>query len=92
MFFEVTAYFKLIMLVLVSAIYLFLAALGLCYCVWAFSSGSRQGLLSSRGVRAAHRRGFSCCGAWALGHVGLVAVAPSSLAALQHVGSSQARD
>ena len=91
MFSEVTAYFKLITLVLVSVIYLFLAALGLCYCVWAFSSGSRQGLLSSRGVRAAHNRGFSC-GARALGPVGLVAVAPSSLAALQHVGSSQARD
>ena len=44
-------------------LYLFLAALGLCGCTWAFSSGGRQGLLSNCGARASHCGGFSCC--WA---------------------------
>ena len=50
--------------------YLFLLALGLCCCPWAFSSCGDWGLLSSCGVRAAHCSGFSCCRAWALEHVG----------------------
>ena len=72
--------------------YLFLAALGLCCCERAFSSCDEQGLLSSCGVQAAHRSGFSCSlqlrlwGAraqqwWLMG-----------LLALQPVGSFQTRD
>ena len=33
-----------------------------------FSGRSKQGLLSSCGVRASHWGGFPCCGAWAPGH------------------------
>ena len=52
-------------------IYLFLAALGLhCY-TRALSSCGEWGLTSSCGVWASHCSGFSCCGAWALGHVGI---------------------
>ena len=47
--------------------YLFLAALGLCCFMRAFSSCSEQGLLSSCGARAAHCSGFSCCKARVLG-------------------------
>ena len=47
-------------------IYLFLAALGLCYCVRAFSS-CVEWLPLCCGVRASHCGGFSCCGAWTLG-------------------------
>ena len=49
-------------------IYLFLAALGLCCCMWAFSSCSEQGLcfVAVRCV-ASHCCGFSCCGELALG-------------------------
>ena len=39
-------------------LFLFLAVLGLCCCVQAFSSC---------GTWACHWSGFSCCGAWALG-------------------------
>ena len=56
-------------------IYLFLIALGLCCCMWAFSSCSEQELLFIS-VQASHFGGFSCwaqileqglssCGAWA---------------------------
>ena len=38
---------------------LFLAALCLCCCAWAFSSRGEWGLLSSCGVRASHRGDFS---------------------------------
>ena len=41
-------------------VFLFLAALGLHCCVWAFSSCSVQELLSSRGAKASHCGGFSC--------------------------------
>ena len=47
--------------------YLFLAALGLCCCAQAFSSCSKQGLLSNCGVWASHCRGFSWCEAQTLG-------------------------
>ena len=50
--------------------YLFLAALGLPCCPWAFSSCPEQRLLSSCGVRASRCGGFSCCEAQALGCVG----------------------
>ena len=54
---------------------LFLAALGLCCCVQAFSSCSEQGLLSRCDVRASRCGGFSCCRAEALGRTGSVAAA-----------------
>ena len=51
----------------------FLAALALHCCLWAFSSFSEWGLLSSCGARASHccrvwapgRTGFRSCGTWA---------------------------
>ena len=46
---------------------LFLAILGLCYKVQAFSSCHERGLLSSRDAWASHCGGFFHCGAWALG-------------------------
>ena len=54
-------------------IYLFLAALGLCCCTWAFSSCSKRRLLFI--ARASHCGGFSCCGARALGTWASVVVA-----------------
>ena len=49
-------------------IYLFLAALGLHCCTWAFSSCSEWGGVTlCCGAQASHCGGFSCCGAWALG-------------------------
>ena len=45
----------------------FLAVLGLGCCVWAFSSCSKRGLLSSCSERSSHDSGFSCCRAEALG-------------------------
>ena len=41
----------------------------------AFSSCGKWELLSSCGARASHRRGFSCCGARALGARASVVVA-----------------
>ena len=68
---------------------LFMAVLGLHFCVRAFSSCSKRGPLFIA-VRGPHYRGVSCCGAQApdaraqqLWLTGLVA--------LQHVGSSQTR-
>ena len=49
---------------------LFLIVLGPHCCVQIFSSYGEQGLLSSCGAQASHCGGFSCCTAWALGHVG----------------------
>ena len=47
--------------------YLFLAALGLCCCAWAFfSSCGDWWLLSVCGAWASHYSGFSCCRMWAL--------------------------
>ena len=71
--------------------YIFLAALGLCCYVWAFSSCREQGLLSGYSVWASHCGGFSflritSCRPLAqqLWHMGLVAP--------WHVGSSRTRD
>ena len=55
-------------------IYLFLAALGLCCCAWAFSSCGERGY-SLLQVQASHCGGFSCCRAWALGARASVVVA-----------------
>ena len=52
-------------------IYLFLAALGFCCCMRAFSSCSEWGLFSSCSAWAFHCRGCFCCGTWALGHEGV---------------------
>ena len=41
-------------------LFLFLAALGLRCCTWAFSRRGKRGLLSNRGAPAS-----LCCGAWA---------------------------
>ena len=57
-------------------IYLFMAALGVCCCAWAFSSCGEWGLLfvevrglliavASLVARALEHMGFSSCGAWA---------------------------
>ena len=49
---------------------LFLAVLNFhCY-AQAFSSCGKWQRLSSFSVETSHYSGFSCCGAWALGHVG----------------------
>ena len=56
-------------------IYLFLAALGLCWCTWAFSSCSEWGATPHCGAWASHCSGFSCCGARALGMRASVVVA-----------------
>ena len=53
---------------------LFLSALGLCCCMWTFSTCSEGGY-SSCGVWASHYRGLSCFRAWALGAQALVVVA-----------------
>ena len=58
--------------------YLFLAAVGLCCCVWAFSSCSKQRLLSSCAAWTSCSGGFSCCRAQAL---------ESLFQQLQHAGS-----
>ena len=55
-------------------IYLFLTALGLHCCVWAFSSCGEQGPLSRCGVRASYCGGFSGGGAWTQGCTGPVVV------------------
>ena len=59
-------------------LFLFLAALGLCCFVWAFSSCGEQGLhfIAARGCliavasliaeHSSRRRGFGICGSWAL--------------------------
>ena len=61
------AILKIFFVVLIT---LFLAVLGLCRYVQAFSSCSDWGLLSSCSAQASHCCGFSCYGAWALGCVG----------------------
>ena len=43
-----------------------LAVLGLHYCMRAFSSCGKQGLLPSCGVQVSHCGVFSCFGTWAL--------------------------
>ena len=48
--------------------------MGLCCCIWAFSSCGKQGLLSSYGAWTSHCGGFSCFKAQALGYAGSVAV------------------
>ena len=62
---------------------LFLAALGLCCCVWIFLYLRQVWATLCCGAWASHCGGFSCCGAWALG-------VRASVAPL-HVGSSQTR-
>ena len=68
-------------------IYLFMAVVGLCCCVRAFSSCGNQGLLSSCGARAAHCSGFH----GAESRVQASAVVAQQLVALQHMDSSRSR-
>ena len=63
--------------------YLFLAVLGLRCCAGFFSSCSEWGLLSGCGAWASHCRGFSWCGAQALG-------ARTSLAVVHRISYSTA--
>ena len=74
------------MILFLFKLFIFLVVLGLYCCTRAFSSYGERGLLSSYGVQASHRGGFSCSGAWAqqLQHADLVA--------LGHVESFQTRD
>ena len=60
---------------LILFIYLFLAALGLCCCTWAFSSCGERGLLFLVGYSSLWCAGFSCWRAWALGTRASVVVA-----------------
>ena len=55
--------------------FFFLAALGLCCCMRAFSSCREWGVTLRCGARASHCGGFSCFGAQALGTRASVAVA-----------------
>ena len=54
----------------------FLVTLGLCCCLWVFSSCREQGLLFSCSPRASHCAGLSCCRAWAVARRASVAEAP----------------
>ena len=56
-------------------LFIYLAALGLRCCAWAFSSCGEWGLLFRCGAQASHCGGFSCCGAQALGARASVIVA-----------------
>lgn len=55
--------------------YFFMAVLGLRCCEQSFTSCGEWGLLSSCSVLVSHCDGFTC-GAWALGCVGSIVVAP----------------
>ena len=55
--------------------YLFLAALGLCCCLGAFSGCSERGLLSTCSAWASHCSGFCCCRAQPPGTRALTAAA-----------------
>ena len=65
----------------VFKIFIYLVALGLDCCAWAFSSCREWGLLFSCGVWASHCSGFSCCRSQALGLLGFSSF---SLWALEH--------
>ena len=82
---------------------LFLVALGLCFCVLAFSSCGEWGLLSSSGVQASHCGGFSCCKHGLQAHrlqqfqlmgsrVWAQQLGCTGLVAPRYVGSSSTRD
>ena len=70
-----------------------MAALGLHWFAQAFSSCSKQGLLSSCDAWATHSGGFFC-GAWTLGAwaSGAAACGLTGVVTTRHVGSSQNRD
>ena len=58
--------FSVLLIFFTYLLLFFLALLGLCCCLWAFSSCSETGLLSSCGSRASYWDVFSCCRAQAL--------------------------
>ena len=65
-------HYLIMMYPILLVIHLFLLALGLPCCVWAFSSCNKQELLSNCSAQASHCRSFSSCEAWAqeLWHTG----------------------
>ena len=65
--------------------YGYLVALGLHYCMQAFSSCGGQRLHSNCGVFASHYHGFSCCRAQALGLAGFSSWS-TRVQWLQHMG------
>ena len=75
-----------------------MVSVGLCCCMWAFSSCGEQGLIFIAVAQASHCRGFSCCGALALDRGASVVAShglsswASGLVVQQHVGSSLTRD
>ena len=73
-------------------IYFVLSVLGVCVlcCIRAFSSCSKQELLSSCGARASHSSGFSCCKARAL-ELGLPYFRSKGLVSPRQATSSQTR-
>ena len=71
-----TCFFKINLCYYFIFIYLlFLAALGLRCCMWAFLWLWLVRATPRCGSRASHSGGFSCCGAWALGARASVVVA-----------------
>ena len=66
-YFKINSYYFFFLNKFIYYFILFLAALGLHCCTWAFSSCGNQGATLRCGARASHRSGFSCCGARALG-------------------------
>ena len=64
-------FFKIVLFIYLLS----LAALRFCCSVGFLLVVARRGLLSSRSAQASRCRGFSCCGARALGHAGSVGVA-----------------
>ena len=75
--------YELFFSAVLKKMYLFLAVLGLRCCAGFFSSCSEWGLLSGCGAWASHCRGFSWCGAQALG-------ARTSLAVVHRISCSTA--
>ena len=76
---------------LIYHLFIFLAALGLCRCMWASSGCSLWGLLSSWGARVSHCGAFSC-GAGTRGRRQAQQLRCTGSAALRHVGSSRSGD
>ena len=64
--------------------YVFLAVLGLCYCMRTFSSCSEWVLLSSCDAWASHRGGSSCYGAQAPGLMGSVVMEHELCCSIAH--------
>ena len=81
---DLLQYFASAFFFIYNFIYLFLAVLGLSFCMHTFPQLQQAGVTLCCGSRASHCGGFSCCGAWTLGHMGSVVVIPR----LQSMGST----